>query len=375
MKKIKIDLRGKSPSSFLSSKAVSNVEESLDYIPGSTFRGALANEYLSTDGIDNTFKKIFTDGLISFCNLYIEGARPVSLSALSCKYHPGFLNDSDTARNDLKHGVVDALLPLIKEICNDQTPKYQECASCSAPMKKYRKYYYDFNKTVNVSKRLTYHTAISAVAETASESNIYSQEVIEEDQIFQGEILVHDNSLAEEIINLLKRREYIFLGSDKSRGLGRFKMEYSGPIDNDDEYEFSELKTRVDDFNTKLGLKDGKTYFSITLQSDAVLTDNFMRHKATIEPEDIGIEDSITALCISDNRIVSGWNSLLKLPKDDDIAIIKGSVFVYNIDHLDESIIKTLCKFENEGIGKRRSEGFGRLTVCDPFHFRGGEVK
>lgn len=58
MMKIGITLLGKSPSSFLSSKAVSNIEKSLDYIPGSALRGAMAKEWLKKNQIDNKFKAI-----------------------------------------------------------------------------------------------------------------------------------------------------------------------------------------------------------------------------------------------------------------------------------------------------------------------------
>lgn len=372
--KIGITLLGKSPSSFLSSKAVSNVEKSLDYIPGSTLRGAMAKEWLKKNPIDNKFKAIFTEDLIHFCNLYIDGAKPIPLSALTCKYHNGFTMD-DAGKGYFKHGVVDILLPLIKEKNEAIPPIYSNCGICSAPMKRHGGYYRNFYKTVAVSKRLIYHSAISAVSETAAESKLYSLEVIEEDQIFENEILIHDNSLADGLLRFFDDKDTLFLGSDKSRGLGRFKvMEYSSK-NSVDKNELSMLEKGIHGFNTKLGLNDGKTYFSITLQSDAIISDQFMRYKSTIESVDIGIDDSKLILGIAENRIISGWNALLKIPKDDDVAIIKGSVFVYSVDNLDSNTIGTLYKLEKEGIGKRRSEGFGRLTICDSFHFTGGEVK
>lgn len=375
MMKIGITLLGKSPSSFLSSKAVSNIEKSLDYIPGSALRGAMAKEWLKKNQIDNKFKAIFTEDLIHFCNLYINGAKPIPLSALTCKYHNGFTIDDDAGNEDFKHGVVDILLPLINEKSDDARPKYSNCGTCSAPMKRHSGYYSNSYETVAVSKRLIYHSAISTVSETAAESNLYSLEVIEEDQRFENEILIHDSSLADELVNFFDDEDTLFLGSDKSRGLGRFKIIEYFPTDNDDKNEQSMLKNRIDGFNQKLGLNDGKIYFSITLQSDAIISDHFMRYKSTIESTDIGIDDSELILSIAENRIISGWNALLRIPKDDDVAIIKGSVFVYSIDNLDLNTLGTLYNLENEGIGKRRSEGFGRLTICDLFHFTGSDVK
>lgn len=377
MKRLEIRLYSESPSSFLSSRAVSNVEKTLDYIPGSTLRGALAKELLKTEKPNETFKELFTKDRIHFCNLYKEKAKPLPLSALSCKYQPGFQGDSDG-----QHGVLDILLPLIKEKEDGvELPlKYQECQHkfsddimCSAPMKKYRGYYSDSLKTVTVSKRLVYLTAISSVLETAVESNLYSLEVIEEAQYFEGEVLIFDDSLSDKINGIINDLNHLLLGSDKSRGHGHFKIKNHTIANNQD--KISDIQSRIDKFNNKLGLNDGNTYFSITLQSDAIITDHFMRYKTVIESSDIGIEFSDIILCIADNQIISGWNSLLQLPKEDVIAIIKGSVFVFKIKNLHKGTVNILYKLETEGIGKRKAEGFGRLKVCDPFHWSGAEVK
>lgn len=383
MNRLKIRLISTSPSSFLSSRAVPNVEKSLDYIPGSTLRGALAKEWLKIDKPNETFENLFTKGLILFNNLYKEKAKPIPLSALSCKYQPGFHSDSIGNRDDKTHGVRDILLPLIREKenavklplncqeCEHNFPDLEE--KCSAPMKKYRGYYSDSFKTVSVSKRLIYHTAISSIFESAAESNLYSLEIIEETQDFEGEILIFDDSLSDKIDGIINDLSHLLLGSDKSRGHGHFEIGNHTITNNQN--KISDIQSRIDKFNNKLGLNNGNTYFSITLQSDAIIIDHFMRYKTVIESYDIGIENIVLLFCIADNQIISGWNSLLQLPKEDVIAIIKGSVFVFKIKNFDENTVKILYKLENEGIGKRKAEGFGRLKVCDPFHWSGAEVK
>lgn len=371
MKKIKISIAGKGPSSFLSSRAVSNVEETLDYIPGSSLRGALAKLWLKTYNLDNNFKAIFTEDSVHFCNLYKDGAKLIPQSALSCKYHSGFTADSDPENE--KHGVVDILLPLIREKNNEFPSEYQKCKTCYEPLKKYRGYYNDFFRTIAVSKRLIYHSSISEITETSEDKSLYSIEVIEKEQKFKTEIFVYDESLLDTLYKFIKIQNIIFLGSDKTRGLGQFRKIHSS-ID-ESQIEISEFKKRINDFNKKLGLEDGRTYFSITLQSDAIITDHFMRYKTIIEPEDIGIEDAKPVLEIGDHRIISGWNSLLKLPKDDSIAIVKGSVFVLSVDSFIDSKLEILYDIEMKGIGKRKGEGFGRVTVCDKFHYEGSDIK
>ena len=59
-------------------------------------------------------------------------------------------------------------------------------------------------------------------------------------------------------------------------------------------------------------------------------------------------------------RIVGGFNRKWGLPLVQVPALQAGCVFVYQVDHVNREIVQ---KLEQEGIGERRTEGFGRLAV------------
>jgi hypothetical protein len=179
VKRLSISLYNKSPFSIATSRAVGNVQESLDFIRGTLLRGALAKIWIKCNNkkADNEFKEIFTGDNVAFGNLYFEGANPIPFSALTCKYYPGFKGDSN--KNGVKHGVFDILLSLIREKEN-KVPipdEFQHChfPGCGnqSPMKKHRDYYKEKSSnyfiTVKAKQRLVYHTAISHLSETALE--------------------------------------------------------------------------------------------------------------------------------------------------------------------------------------------------------------
>jgi hypothetical protein len=53
-------------------------------------------------------------------------------------------------------------------------------------------------------------------------------------------------------------------------------------------------------------------------------------------------------------------------------AIEKGSVFIFSVKTLNDDTLNKVYDFETKGIGKRTGEGFGRLSICDPFHIDEG---
>jgi CRISPR-associated protein Csx10 len=375
MRKLRLSITNRFPFSLSASRAVGNVQESLDFIPGTALRGALAGLYLQSKTPDDEFEEIFTKDKVIFPNLYINGARPVPLSAYSCKYYSGFLGDKE------KHGVVDLLLPLVREDEGgvDLPEGFKNCQyresgkACGIETKKCRGYYKkrfadSSLESITVKKRLIYHTAISPLTETAEENTLYSQEVVERGQTFKGEIFVFDDTLFEKVKKFIESQKILFLGSDRTSGYGKFEIVSIEPKDGIDG---EKIEGRIKQFNELLRLND-RTHFSITLQSDAIVTDKYMRYKTFIDAEDIAIPGAELVMGIAENRIIQGWSALSRMPKDDVLAIEKGSVFVFAVDSTDDNILAQLSALERNGIGKRRGEGLGRLTVCDPFHLQEG---
>jgi CRISPR-associated protein Csx10 len=116
-------------------------------------------------------------------------------------------------------------------------------------------------------------------------------------------------------------------------------------------------------------------YFSLTLQSDAVVQDEFFRFLGTVPAETLAWEAGFgpgaleLAGCFTESHQVSGWNTALRAPKAKVSAIRMGSAFLYSARGVEEQdLIGRLTELEARGIGGRRAEGFGRVKVCDPFH-------
>ena len=60
-----------------------------------------------------------------------------------------------------------------------------------------------------------------------------------------------------------------------------------------------------------------------------------------------------------------GYNIINNSRKMDEIVITQGSVISYCINNEDlEDILEKLEKIEENGIGLRRNEGFGRVRIC-----------
>jgi CRISPR-associated protein Csx10 len=67
-------------------------------------------------------------------------------------------------------------------------------------------------------------------------------------------------------------------------------------------------------------------------------------------------------------RRVMGWQDLWGLPRMHEYAIDAGSVFLFTAAQPLDELAQALFTLEEQGIGQRRAEGFGRICISDPFH-------
>ena len=376
MSLIYVELKANCPLALSSRHFVSNEIDTLDYIPGSTFRGAIANELSKEWGYDDTkFKEIFVDGKIKFGNLYLlkDGKGfPIPRSAKTCKYLQGFY----------PHGVFDFLLPTVKykqakEIALDK------CPTCKAPLDAFDGFYNvgtGKRKKIEPAKRLITRTAIDDRTQTAREGFLYSIATIEEDQEFYGildadsdSVVIEGKEMKYKDIPILSEGENFWVGLGKTRGFGNIEitgieqLERIFPL----EYVPGNLENRFNEFQRTLSPLN-ITGFSITLYSDAIIMDKFMRYKSCIDEtylKEAFNMDNVECICAFNAvREILGWNAAWGLPKEKEVAIEKGSVFFFKCDAEQKNTLDTLKQMEKEGVGLRREEGFGRVYVCDPFH-------
>ncbi len=355
----------------------------LDYIPGSALRGAVASLYLQTYGEDDLFQAIFLAEQVLFADLLPaeEDSPGILLPATArlCKHY----------RWEHKESLTDALLRLAlaaemesPEPLEDEAWKFCPEADCQGVTKRDRIYGYiapSFEQ-IQVTKRLISGTAINRATGTAESGMLFSQEVLEEGQSFRGVIRFRGDdaeTLSERLEELLQPGKQLWLGAARSRGFGLVEVKGWGePLNGVSlESRWTLFNEAVKELWRRYGAKPNGDYFSLTLESHLLLRDELCRPLARWKdypnlPKALGLEGVTLKRHVILPAIVRGWNALQGLPKEDEFAIGRGSVFLFRVEPgYEEETQKRLAVIEKEGLGRRRGEGFGRIRVCDPFHY------
>jgi CRISPR-associated protein Csx10 len=135
--------------------------------------------------------------------------------------------------------------------------------------------------------------------------------------------------------------------------------------------------------------------FALSLPTGAVLVDDLLRYTLDpagmvtwlppLPPPDPSIRTIKTPgkefeggrlWCVTaaaHHERLRGWNTAHGLPRQDEWAVTRGSVYAYLYEgdaRGRAALQEKLRNLEASGIGARRNEGFGRIMVCDDFHRR-----
>ncbi|MGL5062840.1 MAG: type III-D CRISPR-associated RAMP protein Csx10 [Microcoleus sp.] len=401
MKRIRLEIKALSPLAIGRQKPGGSVSEAEDYIPGSVIRGAIASQILRLSGHQSAnlaenggdFQTLFlSDTPAIFQNAYpvnsdmnrrIDGIWVLPNTALSSKAKEGFKLDNG-------NGVFDTL---IDRFCAESYGHIYDpiCPNDGGRVEPYTCFYCKVGGNYyshSVSKRLLTRVGINRRRATAEEQILYSIEVLNESQHhkqkpirYYGSVIVPDNlenSLGQFINNL---REDFRLGGSASRGLG--KVEIKATIVESK----PQIKARIEQFNAKLKKRWGewkifgnpdeelavdRTYFTINLQSDAILVDRW-RRTTVISPEMLcqfaGVNDTSLQLHTAYNSYDyrGGWNTAWGLMKDVELITNKGAVYLFSTTQRDMWL--TIAEdLEMRGVGERTCEGFGQIQICNEFH-------
>jgi CRISPR-associated protein Csx10 len=355
----------------------------------------LAQFYLERVGTaDDTFTRLFLSGEVTYSNLYFSTPRgraaPLPLSARSCKYASGFLMDTD------KHGVVDALLPTFawqRAEGSGATPPVDRCNDCEAPLERFAGFYESLGesrRTVHIEdlSHLVTRSATDDVLQTAERGLLYTLEVLDPTAAgympASGLVTCANREAAALVRQHVLEPAFeatqtsFFIGTARSRGLGKI-VTAGQPLNPFEPATTSpNLAERLQIFNatiTALGVNDNRTYFSLTLHADAIIQDEFCRCHSTIPAALLAWEMGLKAhqlqlqTYFTETHVVTGWNAALRAPKTDALAIRMGATFLYAATGIaEQTLLDQLLAIETQALGARRTEGFGRVKVCDAFH-------
>lgn len=421
MKHCYLRVTTRSPLTIRSDQAEGGVKTT-QYIPGATLLGSFAASHrILRPEQGEEFAAFFLNEHVYFPHLYPAqfAARnfrdrnvpvmPLPKTAQTCKRFGGFLplplqGEDD---GDERHGVRDSLLDWAvfslldkqqsaiatllspfegRDACSYAQGRYSNSA-CGQAMDHmsgyYRRSVSDSHQRMQASpaKRLQTRTGINRERGVVEENILYNREVFDDGVPFWGDVMLPDE-LADAFKTFVEEadtEDVIRMGTGRTRGLGRVAIKMADAQQQD----LSSFTSRLNDFDAAVRqhAQAAKVqhfapfYFAITLHSPTILCDAFLRYQKTLAaallPEVLqlpGYTFQEVYQSVATQRI-TGWNELWGTPRPNAYAMEMGSTFLFSCDQeLDSDTIKILLARQEEGIGRSRSEGFGRISISDPFH-------
>lgn len=203
-------------------------------------------------------------------------------------------------------------------------------------------------------------------AQVAGGGALFTYEAIQAGQSFQGAILGSECDL-KNLQTWLQSLTSVSIGRSRSAQYGKADFEWIDGVP-----QALSGVTEWEGFNTEQATVTNQRSLIITALSP-LLTVNDKGHPEPHFPRQelataLGMNVSDLTLSASYTRteVIGGYHSHLRLPRQQWPAIAPGSVFVFEASQIDEN---RLIKLEQEGLGLRKGEGYGRIAVNRHGHF------
>ena len=344
MKYIIFNIMAKENLKIGSSIFQSDVENSRSYITGSAIRGAfIYNVILKNKGIDvsedEKYRKMFFEGGVKFlnANIYDELTKKSALPFPLCY---------SADKQEIKKG-------------SKKIRVYNDFTKHSERYDKYRKLEFfvqedNVARKMNIKKIYSLHiTKQKSQKHDKNDVGIYRYESIKKGQVFGGALAVEEKYLAkcEEIL----REGVFYLGGSKGTGYGKCEVNNIKITDASSGSYFRKIPSR---FNND---------FYIYFLSDAIIYDSYGRVSTIVEEKYLEKKLGVANVEYIDSRIattvIGGYNSKWRCRLTQAVGVKAGSVLKYSFEG--EIDFEKLAKFEFEGIGQRREEGFGQIMLLD----------
>lgn len=201
-----------------------------------------------------------------------------------------------------------------------------------------------------VQKSLNFHHERNPITRRHKSDNFFNYEAIQSQQLFKGYI-IGEKDILQGFLKSIDKVQTGYIGRSKNTQYGEVRFE----ITSDEPKDFS---ADVENFTMPTG-----NIFSLSLLSNTIIfnehgfstTDinDFKKYLSDLLGEDVQIKKAITKTGDIEN-FVSKW----KLRKPSEFCFLAGSCFLLEMANPNYEKQK---KMQQEGIGERRWEGFGRI--------------
>jgi len=395
---LRLTVRLETPVAVSRRRATGNDLETLDFIPGTSVRGAMAGAYLSQGSPDDpAFTTLFLDNKVRFGDLRPGGYSRWPLSARWCRkderhpqfdllclygalasslhqHNPAITEDQAPARSALRE--LDSI-----GVPSDHLFECQECGDKTAypgdgfcVLNKEEDCYEDRKPNM----RRVAHVQIDPELLRSRNGAFHSASVITRNQTLIGRVWACSEAVPA-LKALVGKQMNLWVGRGRSRGQGRM----TAWLD-EEEADPGQIDHRILSLNETASQLSAAlanhVVFSCTLNSAAILLDEWLLSKdaptaADIDPE---LKEYELLTCFTRGVDIAGWNAgpRAQLPKPEVRAVAAGSCFLFGKPHPGDRaqeyhrLAAILAKAENECLGERGEEGFGEAVYCSPFHLR-----
>ena len=244
------------------------------------------------------------------------------------------------------------------------------------PTKRHHQQYTKFSssglETQSVKTERNYHHARAANdrriaralgSDVPDGGALFTYNAIQPEQTFQGAVLGSENDL-KQLKRWLKSPKSVSIGRSRSAQYGKalFKWIDDDPQLLNDRVEwegFKKASQRLANFEKRLIITTLSPLLTVNNNGHPIASFpeqemiNTLELRGTTKPK---LLSSFTR-----TEAISGYNTYLRLPRQQSQAIAAGSVFEFELDH--KPTDAKLLELEQNGLGIRKGEGFGRIAV------------
>lgn len=356
---------------------------SFRHVPGRVLLGAMAWAWIDSgkDPDNEHFSRLFLSGATSWGDLLpvpetadgrsvvVEMPLVAPSTLMACKL------------SGLRHSAVDSILrtaPL--DSCAHKT----EGRVCGAGLKRLDGVGAWVGETWLPSKAIRAqrtHLAIGIDTGTARPGYLYSREVLQEGQVFRGEVRCSDETAATTLAAEIQQLP-LSIGSGRSRGYG--KMEVAVEMAGRPSMSIEWIGRCADQLGTlardelRDGVPEGARLFTLTAASSWALREPCGGYARTLRNERLAAALGVDAASVQivaahpRSETGSGWDGAAGLPTEVRHVVAAGSTFLCAVSGLDDrELCPRLDALLDRGIGGQRLDGFGRIILNHPLHFGG----